>query len=256
MLNPLSLRTYILVLCIHMKWAAPLRLIFMLHKNKIFFSPVVTVPTLFVRLECKANFLFLSATHSYFGSGAFFRHLKFVFFSLCHFACNKTARTLNALNSIRWLFQSFSLFWKSISPFYYAQAHTRHQQKSTCECSRSFHHFFLAHIFFPYFFLFGALPPRSVIIRLVKVCFFMKSVKMKNVTNRIWITRRSGREREREKKQLRESASQANQCQIHNFRCDGNYKKFTVSFATLMWDSSVFHLVIFDCGCHARFIFV
>ena len=97
----------------------------MLHKNNNFFILILLLLFnnffLFIRLECETELFFsfcitttistirISELRSFLSS-------SFKFFSAI-FACNKTARTLNALNSIRRLFQSFCCSGNPFSHF-------------------------------------------------------------------------------------------------------------------------------------------
>lgn len=96
------------------------------------------------------------------------------------------------------------------------------KQKFTCGNAAIYHHFA---IFFLLLLLF--LCVTLWLFGIVKVCYFMKSVKMKNVTNRIWITRRSGRPERRRENKKRKVCSVRNleRWKLHNLQSfsDGNF---------------------------------
>lgn len=197
----LSLWTYIhtlaslaLSLCIHMKWAAPLRLIFMIHKNNFCFCCCCWTIFFYSLASNVKQILFFALFVS---DSA--QELSFVIWIFCHFAYNKNRTYAQCTQfhseAVPIIFCSENPFPHFIMPKHTLATNKNPHVNGSLSLSSLLIHSclppcFLAHI---HNFGFCSVPRCSVIIRHMKVCYFMKSVKMKNVTNRIWITRRSGR---------------------------------------------------------------
>lgn len=130
----------------------------------------------------KLDFLLNHGFYSFAYTSQLRRHIL----NVRHFVRNKTARIASDAPNAIGARSNHSVLEKSIFPSYYAQTgiYTRYTHahkhtlvhtltESTCVESHIYHHHLGAYIFFFYICL------NSVIIQPIKVCYFMKSVKMK-----------------------------------------------------------------------------